>query len=1500
MVLIILLAGLTNPSSFARAQSVRWQAGYTSIYSDDIETIGPSLGSVFTLGSPGSLTTVPSEVVSGRGSIRGVNAGSLPFLTTNSSVLPLLRNHPYSVRFDYKILTASSNFFYVQFLSYVAASQGNFLNGATITGQAGTTGAITLNNVLGNYSDYVVFWNVTGNTGTISIDNIQITDQATGQVIASEDGEALRPTIKAGFQSQAATVNEPSQVLSGRGSVLLGSQAGITTNPAVLPLAGNTTYTIKFDYRIISRGTADNLLSISLQPPGTTDPKLRIIVPGMLKNAASTGSFSSGAQTAGASSYVMGLSTAPGVVLIIDNTVLYRQDVTTQSATPPSWRRLLTAPYPRLGNKFEARTDFLASIAPNEGTPFAYSVEQIENRVAFSDVIANQLANQTHNPDSIHRIRALNPNAVILGGLYVGQQSDESVPYNASIDLEYQLSQSIPKEWKATDTAGNVIYDVNYPGLFFLDLSDFAPIVNGQTWQTVVQNFLATKVFPSGLWDGVFLSQVAGVLDPAFPHMDDPALFNYDWNRNGRRDETLAATHEMQRAAKLRIIQQLNSRAQGLQFTMANTTVPDFALAPLVNGFVWECFNNQWDQPSAPITSSSPARWRTMFETYLRMQAAELSPQTNIVEGCGQSAADLNTGPNPSNHYLNPTTDDIWKHRFTMGTALLGSGFYEYDLKDPLGAPYWFDEFSVDSEGNAVEDRTKKGYLGQPLSDATELTTPATVVFQEGFDDSALSSAFIADPGAVSVTQTPGEVISGAGSLVLNNPDHSKRGLVTVTINRSVVPLNAGVTYLLSFDWRVLETLDFRTGLQVYVQTPSQNAESAAVPGTVTGDSGTMHFPMTMPSTGDGTIRFFLFLGGGKVAIDNVTIQRGGVGPWRRDFENGFVLVNPFKESQTFSAAELRGLLNRTGIHRIKGTQAPDVNNGQAVSGDLTLGPFDSIILLAHHIDVPGCSYALDLAGAFFSAAGGTGTLNIAANPGCPWSVIYPPSWARIVGLDTGVGSGSVQFQVDSLTTGSRSGAFNIAGRSFTIVQNASPDSSFVNNGSIAQIAAGGSWKTIFTLINTSSAPQTARLSFFSDNGNPLALRLKLAESSGGFVLASTIDRTVGPGAGLVIETSGSDGEAVQVGWARLLTTGGISAFAVFQETMGAMVQEAAVPVEWINGDTHKVWFDTTGNYAAGVAVANLKASGATVGVVIRNDAGTILIQDGIAMAAMGHTSFGLVGRYPSLQNRRGTIEFIPPTGGQISLIGLRFNPTGAFSTTPPVIGSGAGGAGIPGSIAQIAAEGNWKTIFTLLAPGASSSTRLNFFDDGGNTIILPLAFPQTGSAFQQLSSYSGTINANAGVVIETAGPNARAVQVGSAQMPDTMGIAAYAVFQLTVGATVQEAAVPLDTSRANAYVMWVENVGGFTTGTALANVSNQAGNVAVTIRDASGVVVTQDSIALPAHGHTSFDVAGRYPVIAQQRGTIEFATPQNGQISVLGLRFNPTGAFSTIPPAMK
>ena len=69
-----------------------------------------------------------------------------------------------------------------------------------------------------------------------------------------------------------------------------------------------------------------------------------------------------------------------------------------------------------------------------------------------------------------------------------------------------------------------------------------------------------------------------------------------------------------------------------------------------------------------------------------------------------------------------------------MATALMGDGFYSFDINGGLTSPFWYDEYSVNASGVATEDRSRKGYLGQALTGAVELTNAGTLIFEDTFD----------------------------------------------------------------------------------------------------------------------------------------------------------------------------------------------------------------------------------------------------------------------------------------------------------------------------------------------------------------------------------------------------------------------------------------------------------------------------------------------------------------------------------------------------------------------------------------------------------------------------------------------------------------------------------------------------------------------------------------------------------------------------------------------
>ena len=92
--------------------------------------------------------------------------------------------------------------------------------------------------------------------------------------------------------------------------------------------------------------------------------------------------------------------------------------------------------------------------------------------------------------------------------------------------------------------------------------------------------------------------------------------------------------------------------------------------------------------------------------------------------------------------------------------------------------------------------------------------------------------------------------------------------------------------------------------------------------------------------------------------------------------------------------------------------------------------------------------------------------------------------------------------------------------------------------------------------------------------------------------------------------------------------------------------------------------------------------------------------------------------RFTSTVNQTGTIEFDTPQGGQISVLGLRFPPSGRVTTIPVLASTDTGG----GSMAHLAVGDGWTTTIELVNYGTNfAQANLSFFDDNGEPLSLPV-----------------------------------------------------------------------------------------------------------------------------------------------------------------------------------
>jgi hypothetical protein len=723
------------------------------------------------------------------------------------------------------------------------------------------------------------------------------------------------------------------EAIDGERSIVLSDPSTIQSMLTKMPLQPNTTYLFEYDYRVIHRGSGDVILWNEFRPEGPYDPNTRISARMMLSNVEEIGTFSGGAMMGEALNYALFIISTHEASIVIDNLTMYRLDVIPVTEQPLEWVKLANLPYPRLGNYSKVDTTILVTDSPAIGVPFAYTVNEIEARLALSDVIIGPATRNTHSdPDFTRRLREMNPDLVILPIRIFAEQGGNN--------LQSDFGTGVSEEWIVKDTNGNPVIDPVW-NMYQMDVSPYAPLVNGRVFNDFHIDWIVHTVMGSGVWDGIFIDNMFGSINPHIPNAKDPSLFNYDLNRNGEQDETPAMVSEIFRAAAIQFLDGIREQVGDLEIVMGNAgPYPERYLAPYVNGYLFECWNYAWESDFPPRKSEEG--WRRALDEYDVLQADSMVPKTNIMQGCGGLGIGQAEGER-----LEAASRDIQEHRFTLGTALLGDGFYEYDLWAFWSAPYWFDEYTVDGSGKAVEDPAYKGYLGHALAEALELTSQANLLWEEDFEDGSMPIAIWIE-GGVYVSQTVEDVIDGAGSLVIDNPQHTTDTGSAAGTRTGMIQFQPGETYVVEFDWKILDTVD--NPAVTTFERSNGRLDGYFWPGVVAGDLGRAKFHTTLDQAAPYFLVFELSRGGGKVAIDNIKITRGGAGPWRRDFENGFVLVNPLNKPYTFTMEELRGDLGRTGIKRILGTQAPEVNNGQSVDESLTLQPFDAIILLADRI----------------------------------------------------------------------------------------------------------------------------------------------------------------------------------------------------------------------------------------------------------------------------------------------------------------------------------------------------------------------------------------------------------------------------------------------------------------------------------------------------------------------------------------------------------------------
>lgn len=285
---------------------------------------------------------------------------------------------------------------------------------------------------------------------------------------------------------------------------------------------------------------------------------------------------------------------------------------------------------------------------------------------------------------------------------------------------------------------------------------------------------------------------------------------------------------------------------------------------------------------------------------------------------------------------------NVRKARFGLGSAALGTGFAVFGPsdKDPKTAPmhrWWYDEYAVDpATGAASASGEHTGWLGAAAGGyyqmiwagggADAVTNPD---FEAGVIDGWWFWAATATGATVAWDTTTAAV--GRASARVHVESAVAEDWRVAYASTGSLSMIGNVAYTATFWARASRERPMTVAAAV---TGTSYASSTVQLGTAWRQYQVVLTPRV---TCTAQLRFWLGVADGDVWLDDVHLQRGVSGVYRRDFANGTVLVNP-------SAAPLTVPLGAV-FRRILGATDPASNDGSSVT-EVTVPASDAVFLI--------------------------------------------------------------------------------------------------------------------------------------------------------------------------------------------------------------------------------------------------------------------------------------------------------------------------------------------------------------------------------------------------------------------------------------------------------------------------------------------------------------------------------------------------------------------------
>ncbi len=307
------------------------------------------------------------------------------------------------------------------------------------------------------------------------------------------------------------------------------------------------------------------------------------------------------------------------------------------------------------------------------------------------DMLVLDMEVAKHNPDSIKRIRELNPRVVILAYITPAEIRTDLGNLGNAAPMRTALAAKIRESWYVKNANGD--RRSFWPGTTILNISAVAPVEQGERWADAMVSFVKNDVMSSGLWDGIFY-------DNAWENITYFARGSVDLNGDGV-DEPSARADELWRAG-LKDLYKKTRDALPNSYVFANDG-PLYAAS--VDGMLIENFAKE--------------RFSIMVRKLqtVRDQSKERAALLNANTANSGNAADYRA------------------MRYGLATAFAYDSFYSFDNGDQTHAErWWYDEYKtfLGAPRGAVQ-ALSSGLVRRDFDQGIVLVNPTTTAKQLRF-----------------------------------------------------------------------------------------------------------------------------------------------------------------------------------------------------------------------------------------------------------------------------------------------------------------------------------------------------------------------------------------------------------------------------------------------------------------------------------------------------------------------------------------------------------------------------------------------------------------------------------------------------------------------------------------------------------------------------------------------------------------------------------------------